>query len=255
MYPFPEVIGICLRGMQMNKFIFSSYVFSCQEFMVLSALNGIRKMDILMEEKEGELSPKTVNLILFQLYQKGIMSWKDEASYTLKPEIRSLFLDMREAKKEIQIYGKNRKSPLLCYMGENLAVTELSENDREAIKIHSVSRGDFLEELRERGLVPKQRSVAPADSELAPELLVLIQKRCADFRKGESLQVEKLQEVLEKEDWLSTLFLIGDSGEEQEKKAVLILDCGLWDCVVYMEKERFRAEYYSAESLRSILQL
>ena len=74
----------------MNKFIFSSYVFSCQEFMVLSALTGIRKMNILMEEKEEELNPKTVNLILFQLYQKGIMSWKDETSYTLKPGIMKM---------------------------------------------------------------------------------------------------------------------------------------------------------------------
>lgn len=239
----------------MNKFIFSSYVFSCQEFMVLSALTGIRKMNILMEEKEEELNPKTVNLILFQLYQKGIMSWKDETSYTLKPEIRSLFLDMKEAKKELEIYGKNRKSPMLCYMGEKLAVTELSENDREAIKIHSVSRTDFLEELRERGLVPKQRESVPLECEPSPEILELVQRRCYGFQKDGILQVKKMQEILEKEDWLTALFLSCERENEQQKRVVLILDCGLWDCVVYMENGRFRAEYYSEENLRSILQL
>ena len=239
----------------MNKFIFSSYVFSCQEFMVLSALTGIRKMNILMEEKEEELNPKTVNLILFQLYQKGIMSWKDETSYTLKPEIRSLFLDMKEAKKELEIYGKNRKSPMLCYMGEKLAVTELSENDREAIKIHSVSRTDFLEELRERGFVPKQRESVPLEGEPSPEVLELVQRRCYGFQKDGILQVKKMQEILEKEDWLTALFLSCERENEQQKRAVLILDCGLWDCVVYMENGGFRAEYYSEENLRSILQL
>ena len=64
-----------------------------------------------------------------------------------------------------------------------------------------------------------------------------------------------MQEILEKEDWLTALFLSCERENEQQKRVVLILDCGLWDCVAYMENERFRAEYYSEENLRSILQL
>ena len=172
----------------MNDLVYRSYLFSCQEFMVLSACVGIESLHVLLEKKQGISDMDELNLTVFQLYQKGILCWKNENYYELKPEIRILFQNMKLACKELQIYTKKGSSPLLCFLGEYTVVTELSDNDKDAIKIHGLCREEFLTELCDRGIIPvrNSQSIPAADSDMnfCDDFL----KKCPKFLQNGRIQ-------------------------------------------------------------------
>lgn len=258
MFLYPEVIEVFLRGMQMNKCIFNNYIFPYQEFMVLSALTGLDKLNILMDKKKEELNQKSVNQILFQLYQKEIICWKAEKLYELNPKIRSLFLNIKESKRELQIYGKNQKSPFLCYLGKEFVVTELSENDRNAIKIHGISQQNFIKELQDRGFIPVENENADFDMEesliqgIEEEFWV---KNLLKSMEKTNFQMNQFPQIMEEEEHVQTTFSIYDKKKKWEKQDVFLLDCGIKDCIMFRENGTVRFAGYSAEKLKDILRI
>ena len=258
MFLFPEAIEVYLRGMQMNKCIYSNYVFSCQEFMVLSALTGLDKLNILMDEKEVKLNQKAINLILFQLYQKGIIRWKAEELYELNPEIRSLFLEIKESERELQIYGKNQKSPLLCYLGKEIVITELSETDSNAIKIHEISHQNFIKELQDRGFVPQENGEAGSAMEediLQEGRAEFLCKCLLDLGEDINSRKNQFRKIMEEEEQVLTVFNVYARKKEWEQNAVFLLDCGLKDYIMFRKNEMVQYQDYSAKSLETILQI
>lgn len=222
--------------------------------MVLSALTGMKRVNLLMEDHTTELDQKSVNLILFQLYQKKFLYWKKEGTYTIRPEIRFLFEKMRDARKELQIYIQGKNSPLLCYYGKEVVITEVSENDRAAIKVHALSENEFMNELKERGIVPSRKQIAYG-KELCEEknrLLDEMKKNCGSFLEKVFSQQNKLCETINQEEWIKSIFLFYDRSDEAEWKAVFILDSGLWDYLVYVEKDKMLADYFSTDGLKVI---
>ena len=92
----------------MSELVYKSYLFSTKEFMILCALTGIEEIDMFGESTRCEMDEEEVNQNVFQLYQKGILYCGEEDSWKVKPEIRSLFRDMRDAEKEMQIFKRGR---------------------------------------------------------------------------------------------------------------------------------------------------
>lgn len=235
----------------MNDLLVCSYVFSCQEFLVLAALTGMKRVRLLAEEQIEEPDQKMVNLVLFQLYQKKLLTWKREETYAIQPEIRLVFGKMKAAEKEIHIYTRESR-PLLCFWGEDVVVAETSDHDRAAMKVHALSKQAFWEELQERRITPAQEQTGYGPEQTA-SLLAEMQKRCRTLLWGDFWQQKRFPELLQREDWVKTIFLLRRGEGEAASEAVFILDGGLWDFMVYAGKDKMLAELFSAEGLRSAL--
>lgn len=240
----------------MSNIIYKNYVFSSQEFMVLSACVGIEKIPVLFakdprQPDEGELAQT-----IFELYQKGILVCEDDGSYSLQPDVRILFQDMKAAQKELHIYSKKTGGPLLCFWDENAVVTELSGSDKSAVKMHSLPSSELLEELKDRGILPERDS-----KELGQTMGEDAGALCAAFLKDSPaplqeghMQYELLEELLEKKRDLFAFITIYDRTLEENQGAILILNCGLTDCIAFMGDGMVHTCYYALEDLRELFQ-
>lgn len=234
----------------MGELAYRSYFFSSQEFMVLSACSGMEGMHILFEEPPAKLSREELNVILFGLYQRGILYWKDESSYALKPEIRMMFEDMKSSKKELQIYFEKGGSPLLCFWNAHTVITELSENDKNTIKIHSLSEHDFFRELCDRGILPARDSQEIGDF----TGIGVWQKRLQLVQDG-SIRYEALQRLLHEEDGLPAYMTVYDRKSGRDQGVILILDCGISDGMAFVEDNSVQTLWYSLDNLKKLLML
>lgn len=240
----------------MSDLVYKNYLLTSKEFMVLSACVGMNKLHILLENKPEEITRKELNLIIFQLYQKGILYWKNEDFYDLKPEIRAMFRDMKHSKKELQVYSEKRGSPLLCFWNEYMVVTELCENEKDTIRIHSQQSNDFIRELCERGIFPERDSqeFGTVNKENSMVLENFYKDSSKFMREGE-IQYESLQELLSESNELSAFITINDSRSGMDQSVILILDYGMFDCIALIENDSIQIDYYTVENLKRLLML
>ncbi len=241
----------------MSDLIIKNYLFSSEEFMVLSACVGIEKLPVLFESDPRQPDRDELDHTIFQLYQKGILTWENDSSYELRQDVRTLFLDMKTAKKELHIYSKKTGGPLLCFWNEYVVVTELSGNDWGAVKVHSLQSKEFLDELRDRRILP-ERDCAQFKETIDRES----EKRCNDFLQESPamlqdghMKYELLEELLEKTRDLFAFIAVYDRVLEQNQGVILILNCGIADCIAYVGDGHTYLCYYTEEELRRLFQL
>lgn len=238
----------------MNRLICDNLIISAGEFMVLSALCGITKVDFPMKKRQEIPDQKEVNLILFQLYQKQILRMDGQHTCSLNPEIKKIFEGIKKAVYEVQIHSLEKQNPLVVFAGKEPVVAELSENDREALKFHCISGESFLKELRTRNILPSEKEPKSGVSlqEENPELYEQIRKKYQTFIQNAHVDHAGLLECLKQRE-LRAFFIIRDRQSDTEKAVVLLLDCGIWDCTVYMEPGHMEISYYTEREMQEIL--
>ena len=111
----------------MSDLIYKSYIISTREFIVLSLLTGIEKFHILTDGNLQPVSEEELNQIIFQLYQKDILRWKEEDSYDLNPDIKELFRNIKDSRKEIEIYWDGSSNPLICFWNASAVIMEMTK--------------------------------------------------------------------------------------------------------------------------------
>lgn len=239
----------------MSKLIYDNLIISVREFMVLAALCGMTRIDFPMKKKQEAPDQKEVNLIFFQLYQKQLLRMKEQNTYELDSEIQRIFTEIKDSEYEIQAYSLERQSPLLFFVGEEIITIELSENDREALKLHCVSRKRFTEELCSQKLLPLENS-GKGEGILEEEIKALhkqIQTDSWQFIRNHQVDCRTLMKY-SKENRVRSFFIIKDRQSDREKGLLLILDCGIGDCMAYLEADSLKTGYYTeAEAKEALL--
>ena len=240
----------------MNKLIYDNVIISVREFMVLSALCGITRVELPMKKKQDLPDQKEVNLLLFQLYQKQILKKEEQAAYSLEPGIKNIFMNIKSADNEIQVYYPAEKSLLLLFPGKDIVTMELSDNDIEAVKLHCISREKFIEELCKKNILPKKES-GKSRNDLRtenPALYREIKEKCRHFMKTGKVEYDRYHKYSGSGS-VRISFLIKERETDIEKKQILLFDCGLWDCMAAadLETDHMEAGYYTKKWLRNLL--
>ena len=239
----------------MNDLVYKNYLFSSREFMVLSACAGMERLHLLREGRTEQISEQELNRIIFRLYQREILCWRDENSYELKPEISQLFHDMNEAEKELQVYAKRSASPLLCFWNDHTVVMELSGNDRDTVKLHSLPQNEFLAELQDRGVLPADNSgeIVDVAQEDNGELWKTFVKGCSRFMEQGHIRYEELKKYLSRKEELFSFITVCDRKTGRDQSVLLLLSYGMFDCIVCMKDGVTQMDYYTLDNLRRFL--
>lgn len=240
----------------MNKLIYDNFIISVKEFIVLSALCGISEIDFPMKKKQDAPDQKEVNLVLFHLYQKKILRMVDHHTYGLAPQIQTIFTKIKNAEYEIQAYSLEKQRSLLFFAGKEIVTIELSENDREALKLHCVSRKKFTEELCSQKLLPSEKN-AKEEEFLQKKISILyeqLQKEQSQFIKNKQTDHGALLKYSQT-NRVRSFFIIKDCRTNTEKTLILLIDCGIWDCMACFETDRLEVRYYTEKGIEKLLLL
>lgn len=240
----------------MSDLLYKNYLFSNSEFMVLSAMVGMEKIHIISENTSKQMDKAELNQIIFQLYQKEILQWNNNA-YALKPEIGLLFREIKRAKKELQIYSEKSGSPLLCFWGNSAVITELSGNDREVIKVHGLQNRELFTELYDREILPdgnRQEIYDLFREENVGKGNILV-SGYSKFLQNGSIDHEELQGLLQKYDELSAIITVYDRKSEKDQNIIFIMDYGICDAISYLKNGFVCTDYYTVDNLYRLLML
>lgn len=238
----------------MNDLIYKNVLLSSKEMRVLAAYCGIETLRIMSEYRQEKLDPQEVNETVFQLYQKGILCWKGENQYTLQGEIKALFRNMKYATKELEVRSKSQKSPLHCFLSKEIIVTEISQNDVDRIKIHRTEQKEFLEELKEREIVPSQagRKKSESKPEVWKELWENFQKKYLVVLQDGSRSKEQLEKLLDEEKELSAYMIVYDRMAKKEERIILFLSEESYGCMAVLENDSVYTENLNTENLQKL---
>lgn len=240
----------------MDKLIYDNLIISVREFMVLSALCGLSRVDLPIKGKQEAPDQKDVNLVLFQLYQKQILVMEEPNEYRLNPEIQKLFAEIKEAGYVIESYGIDKHNSLLLFSSQKIITAELSDNDRDAVKLRFVSRNRLSEELYSQKLLPLEKETKE-EKFLKKEIAVLhdkLQKDRSQFIKNNHIDHEALMEYAEA-NGIRSFFIIKDRQSDIEKVLILLIDCGVWDCIARFEGDCLETRYYTQKLIEEFLLL
>lgn len=232
----------------MSELIYKSLLLSGEELMVACALSGIKELPFPLESRD--LSAEELNGTLFALCKKGFLLYKKGNVWELKPEILGIFSQIRDARRQLEIYSPRMGGPLLCFQKEDLAVMEVSENDRNAVAIHRVSPAAFPEELRDRGILPARDSLEVEKEEGRwGDLLEAISTLLADNGKAG----EAMRSLVGKHEEVMGGILVRDPADRTVESALLIVDGGISDWIFIVQPEDLRVEPYTLEGLKGFL--
>lgn len=239
----------------MSELVYKSCLFSSEEFMILCALTGIEEINMFGESGRREMDEEEADRNVFQLYQKGILYYGEEGSWKVKPEIRSLFRDMRDAEKEMQIFSRKRGGSLLCFGEEHLIIVEVSQNDRDAVRMHRQTAESFFMELCDKGMLPERDSLemeeAAEDEESGAwgQLLASL----SDLIRNGRPAYDKLEKILQEREELLLSVVVSNRKLKSDWKAISVVDLGISDWIVYAGNDSVRTDYYTMDRLRAFL--
>lgn len=238
----------------MNDLIYKNVLLSSKEIRVLAAYCGIETLRIMTEYRQEELDPQEVNETIFQLYQKGILCWNGENQYILQDEIKALFRDVKYAAKELEIRSKSQKSPLHCFWNKEMVVTEISQNDVDRIKMHRAKQEEFLEELLERGMVPKltEKKKDESEQEEWKDLWVNFQKKYSEILQDVRRCGEQMENLLSEEKELKAYIIVYDRMTGKGEQTILFLADAPYGCMVVLEKNAIYAENLNVTNLQKL---
>lgn len=240
----------------MSDLLYKNYLFSNSEFMVLSAMVGMEKIHIISEKTSKQIDKAELNQIIFQLYQKEILQWNNNA-YALKPEIGLLFREMKRAKKELQVYSEKSESPLLCFWGNSTVITELSGNDREVIKVHGLQNRELFTELHDREILPdgNRQEIYDLFREQNVGKGNILITGYSKFLQNGSIDHKELRGLLQKYDELSAIITVYDRKSEKDQNIIFIMDYGICDAISYLKNGSICTDYYTVDNLYRLLML
>ncbi len=222
--------------------------------MVLSAMAGMDSAYLPTGEKPELPDLKKLSLILFQLYQKGLLKWEDD-NYIPRAEIGSLFRNIRFAKKELQIYGRNENSPLLCFWNECPVLVEHSENDRDKIKVLGLQKGDLIIELSERGILPEEntKQMGAAFEANEEDIWAGFLKTCPRLVQNGEIRYEVLENLFENQDMLTAAITVFERDNPENLYVILVLHCEMFDSLALTDGDTVRIKYYTSDILQELL--
>lgn len=239
----------------MNELLNDNYILSSREFLTLAFLTGIQKISLPVQNKPQPLDEKETYQLLFQLYQKKVLCWKDNGQYTLTVGLKEIFSQIKTATQELRIYYLGKKSPVQCFCDRNIVVTELSENDRDSLRVCKLSPVDFFLKMQEKKVFPVQK--IPDKKEFLqkenPELWEALLQKYRNLLLTHHENTENLFELFDTDPAIRSLVIIYDRKIQQEKGFLLLLNSGIHNIMLYLENNNMTAEYYSEKTLREIL--
>ncbi len=241
----------------MNELLYDNYILSNREFLTLAFLTGIQKLSLPVQSKPQPLDEKEMYQLLFQLYQKKVLCWKDNGQYTLTDGLKKIFSQIKTADQELQIYYPGKKSPLQCFCGRDIIVTELSENDRDSLRICKLSQVDFFLKMQEKKVFPVQKTPDKKESlqKENPELWENLLQKYRSLLLTYHGNTGNFFELFDMDPTICSLVIIYDRKIQQEKGVLLLLNSGVYNIMLYLEKNNMEAEYYSEKTVRDILLL
>lgn len=220
---------------------------------MLAACAGIRKMDFLFENQPEIPEAQELEHILFGLYEKRLLLVKEDCC-ELKPEILSIFQNIKDAGQELQIYGKDGDT-LLCFQAEQTVVMEIAGNQKDTVRLHSLSSVEFLKELSEGGILP-----APGTEEVsfgtAQENLQWLESYLDGWEELEAdgiIRTEVLSSFMAEREKLSAAIVAWNPKNGRDAALIFVLDAGLYDWLIFLENGRLQADDYTADSLWAYL--
>ena len=239
----------------MSDLIYKNYLFTCREWMVLAAFAGMKQGRLLFESEPEPLGRKELNLTVFQLYQKGILHWKDGGICELEPEIRLLLRDMKNAEKELQIYSKRKNSPLLCFWGDGTVVMEMSENEKGMLAVHRLERNGFLAELCDREILFPEMEEETEEllREKREAVLQEFRGKCMQLMAGENIRYEALLSFLQGQEEVVSVITVSGGKNKCSQGILFLLDCGVCDGMIYLTGNSFQTSRYSVDDVKTIL--
>ena len=239
----------------MNELLNDNYILSSREFLTLAFLTGIQKISLPVQNKPQPLDEKETYQLLFQLYQKKVLCWKDNGQYTLTVGLKEIFSQIKTAAQELRIYYPGKKSPVQCFCDRNIVVTELSENDRDSLRVCKLSPVDFFLKMQEKKVFPVQKIPDKKESlqKENPELWETLLQKYRNLLLTHHENTENLFELFDTDPAIRSLVIIYDRKIQQEKGFLLLLNSGIHNIMLYLENNNMTAEYYSEKTLREIL--
>lgn len=239
----------------MNDLAYVNYLFSRQELMVLSACSG---MDTLSTFAGTNLEPpdkKEMNKIIFGLYQKGILKWRTRNTWTLSPAVRPLFQSMKLSGKELQICSSDRADLLLCFLGDDVVVMELSRNDQDMVKLHRLPADGLYMELCDRGILPVEGSqeAGNAADEEGEEPWQRFLRDCPELMKEGKIQHQEVRRLLKEREEMMSYITVRDTVSGQDQGILLILEYGIADGIICVGDGFATGAYYTPELLKAFL--
>nr|WP_296042323.1 hypothetical protein [uncultured Blautia sp.] len=249
----------------MNELLNDNYILSSREFLTLAFLTGIQKISLPVQNKPQPLDEKETYQLLFQLYQKKVLCWKDNGQYTLTVGLKEIFSQIKTATQELRIYYPGKKSPVQCFGDRNIVVTELSENDRDSLRVCKLSPVDFFLKMQEKKVFPVQKisdkkeflqkeSLSKESLQKEnPELWETLLQKYRNLLLTHHENTENLFELFDTDPAIRSFVIIYDRKIQQEKGFLLLLNNGIHNIMLYLENNNMTAEYYSEKILREIL--
>ena len=249
----------------MNELLNDNYILSSREFLTLAFLTGIQKISLPVQNKPQPLDEKETYQLLFQLYQKKVLCWKDNGQYTLTVGLKEIFSQIKTATQELRIYYPGKKSPVQCFGDRNIVVTELSENDRDSLRVCKLSPVDFFLKMQEKKVFPVQKisdkkeflqkeSLSKESLQKEnPELWETLLQKYRNLLLTHHENTENLFYLFDTDPAIRSFVIIYDRKIQQEKGFLLLLNNGIHNIMLYLENNNMTAEYYSEKILREIL--
>lgn len=238
----------------MSNLIYKNYLFTIQEFMVLAAFAGIEEILLPGETQMETMGEGEMNMIVFQLYRKGILCWKGNGVFDLKPECRQLFVEIRACRKLLRIYSDRGKMVRLCFLSQDAVILEPSANDRNTVRLHQQTRSGFFRELCECRVLPEK------DSRLPDSLFGEEEARGDCFRglpelmQDGKIRYEEFERVFQENEWLSSCITIYDKTAGKDQGIIFLLDRGMFNVLAFLEEGvSLRADYYSMDGLKALI--
>lgn len=241
----------------MNEVVYKKHLFSSREFMLLSAYAGMKQVPVLFYQEPEPMNEKEMNLTIFQLYQKGVLRCEEGNTCTVETEVRSMLRTLKYAEYILKIYSRNHNSPLLCFIYQNVLITELSVNEHDTIKLYMLSKAEFLQELMEQAIVPRTDSqgMNNPDMENGCETLSEFLQQISDAGSRQLPKDEVVEALLDKNENFVTGIIVSDVRLEQNRGVFFILDCGIFDGYVSLDGRIAETGCFTMERLEQFLEL
>ncbi len=241
----------------MCEMLYNDLLFSSQELMVMFALSGVDRLPLPVDAAPANMSERDVELQVFGMFQRGLFFWDDAGACKWRPDVGKMVQDIRSAKEHLRIDAKENAETLVCFCSEEVAILEKSENDADAIRVHTTPRNFLIQELRERGILPKREAetfaadVDAGDAAFPGELFALLGRMAGELG-GLQSQGDPLEELMQM-DAVQTVLRVTDAKTEKETRAAVLLRGGLFDYAAFLTEANVRIEPYTEDALYTFL--
>lgn len=235
----------------MNELTVVNELFSGQEMMVLAAGCGMETFRMVSEEKPEIPDPVELNKAIFELYRRKILCWDGKDGYIMRPDIQSLFREIKYAEKELEIRSNKQKTLLHCFCGKDVVVMELSQNDTDRIKVHKVRRNDFAAELCDRHFFHFYVSGEQGENE-EKNIWKKFREENPKMIPQNIKHLDMMREILNNAGSVSCYAILYDREKKQNVSVWVFLDDGTQGCMAVFDDKKDEAEILTEKNIEKL---